>query len=919
MKKAIYSLASILLTTPGSVARGALAAPVKLVVSEGFENPIGFYDATPTLSWQLPADGSVKAQTAYHIVAATSAKRLAGKADLWDSGKVESEQSVWIPYAGRTLTSGQSVHWQVKFWDETGRASAWSAPSSFELGLLENSDWKGAWIRMSEKKSILENAAFNLTTGELVGARGKVKAGKFVPEYFRRQFMLRDGVRSARLHVTAKGLYEVYLNGSKVGQDFLAPGWTPYHTRIETLTYDVTDMLQQGENAVGAIVGEGWYAGPMMQKKFVYPAARPMLLIQLEMTLTDGSKALIITDDRWKASNTGPIRYSSLYHGEVYDANREMSGWNQVGFDDAAWAAVIQEDVQPEPLLVPKRHHPVRATEELATVTVTEPEPGRFVFDLGQNMVGWPRLMIPVEKDRQVTVRFAEMLNKNGTLYTANYRAAHSTAYYTPAKTGTTRWHPTFTFFGYRYVELSGLPEGCKPQADWVTGVVLHSAFSPSGRFTSSHGLLNQLQQNITWGQRGNYLDIPTDCPQRDERLGWTGDAQVFGPTSLFNYDVHAFWMSWLQSVREDQKANGLVCHVVPDTGCGQGSPGWGDVAVVSPWDVYVRTGDRGVLEENYVMMKKWTAAYEREAKNFVVNRKGYGDWLVPYGKQTGHDYISTAYFGRCAGIMHQAATVLGEREDATRYAKLQADIRTAVSSKFFDATGKLHKETQTGYLMFLGYDLIEPGLRDRAVENLVKLIDQAGGHLGTGFLGTPLLALVLTEEGHVDLAYQVVFKESYPSWFYSIHQGATTMWERWNSYSHDKGFGNASMNSFNHYAYGAVGQWMYEHVAGLAPDPTNPGYKHFYIRPLPGGPLTSADAELDTLYGKAASGWDRTDKGLVVRAKVPPNTTATFVVPVTGNRPPVVTQSGKAVALKQMNGETVCDLEPGPYEFLVD
>jgi alpha-L-rhamnosidase len=527
--------------------------------------------------------------------------------------------------------------------------------------------------------------------------------------------------------------------------------------------------------------------------------------------------------------------------------------------------------------------------------------------------------MIPVQKDKQVTVRFAEMLNKDGTLYTANYRGAHSTAYYTPAETGTIQWHPTFTFFGYRYVELSGLPEGSKPQADWVTGVVLHSAFSQSGRFTSSDGLLNQLQQNITWGQRGNYLDIPSDCPQRDERLGWTGDAQVFGPTSLFNYDVHAFWMSWLQSVREDQKANGLICHVVPDTGCGQGSPGWGDVAVVSPWDVYVRTGDRRVLEENYDMMVKWTAAYEREAQDFIVNRKGYGDWLVPYGKKTGHDYISTAYFGRCAGIMHQAATVLGKPEDAARYTKLQADIRAAVSSTFFDDAGKLHKETQTGYLMFLGYDLIEPGLRNRAVENLVKLIDQAGGHLGTGFLGTPLLALVLTEEGRADLAYQVVFKETYPSWFYSIHQGATTMWERWNSYSHDKGFGNAGMNSFNHYAYGAVGQWMYERVAGIAPDPKTPGYKHFQICPLPGGLLTRVEAELDTPYGKVATGWEKTSKGLVVKATVPPNTTATFVVPVTGNRPPTVTESGKVYSLKQLNGEMVCDLEPGQYEFLVN
>ncbi|MBT3293667.1 MAG: family 78 glycoside hydrolase catalytic domain [Verrucomicrobia bacterium] len=981
-----------------SYAVGAGAAPVDLVVSEGFRNPIGFYDATPTFSWKLPANGEVQAQTAYHIVVATSLERLERDPDLWDSGRVNSDQSVWIPYAGKALASGQKVSWRVKFWDEKGRESEWTAPASFELGLLENADWKAQWIRMGEaesrppepvsarkspklviikavygvkgdparqidltkkfqqqvasgntsvkagnevagsdpafgvvktldleyrvdgkaaRKSIPENGVFDLATGKHHGSSGKKTPMKFVPEHLRREFELKAAVRSARLHVTAKGVYEVYLNGHKVGKDYMAPGWTPYHKRIETLTYDVTDRIQKGANVVGAILGEGWYAGAMMRKRFVYPAAKPMLLLRLEITLADGSTETVVTDSSWKACNAGPIRYSSIYHGEVYDAAMEMPGWNQIGFDDSAWAGVILEALQADPPLVPKRHYPVRATEELATLKLTEPAPGRYVFDLGQNMVGWPRLSMSVNQGEKITVRFAEMLNKDGTLYTANYRAAHSTAYYTPAKTGTVTWHPTFTFFGYRYVELSGLPEGSQPQPDWVTGVVLHSAFPQSGTFRSSHALLNKLQKNITWGQRGNYLDIPTDCPQRDERLGWTGDAQVFGPTSLFNYDVHSFWMSWLQSLREEQK-NGLIPNVVPDTGCGAGSPGWGDVGVVSPWDVYVRTGHRDVLEENYDMMKQWTAAYERQAKNFIVTRKGYGDWLVPYKKGTGHDYISTAYFGRCARIMEQAATALGKQADAARYRKLHGDIRAVVSSTFFDTTGKLKKETQTGYLMFLGYDLLKPELRSGAVTNLLKLIDQAGGHLGTGFLGTPLIALVLEEEGHADVAYQVVFKETYPSWFYSIHQGATTMWERWNSYSHDKGFGNAGMNSFNHYAYGAVGQWMYERVAGLAPDAATPGYKHFFIQPHPGGPLTQASAELETPYGKAASGWEKRDDGLVVRATVPPNTTATLIVPTSGAKAPELFVGRTPCRLEQRDGTFVYPVGPGTHEFMV-
>jgi alpha-L-rhamnosidase len=894
MKKFCLIFSCIVLFSLNTIVRAEVAAPVKLTVSEGFNNPIGFYDATPAFSWQIPPEGEAKAQTAYQIVAATSMDLLRSKVDIWDSGKVESDQSIWIPYAGLpTLTSGQKAFWKVKFWDEKARESKWSAPASFELGLLNNADWKGKWIRM-----------------------GKVKSEKYAPEYFRRPFSIKGRVHSARLHVTAKGLYEVYLNGSKVGKDFMVPGWTPYQKRIETLTYDVTDMLQDGENVLGAIVGEGW-AGPMMGKRFVYPDARPMLLVQMEVVLSDGSRETIVTDNTWKACNTGPIRYSSIYHGEVYDAHMEIPSWNRVGFDDSGWADVIQEDVQGNPLLVPKRHYPVRATEELQTIKITEPEAGHFVFDLGQNMVGWPRLHIPVEKGKKITIRFAEMLNKDGTLYTDNYRSAHSTAYYTPATTGTISWHPTFTFFGFRYVELTGLPKGVKPEMGWVTGVVLHSAFPQSGRFYSSHELLNKLQENITWGQRGNYLDIPTDCPQRDERLGWTGDAQIFCPTSLFNYDVHSFWMSWLQSIREEQR-DGLIPHVVPDTGLGAGSPGWGDVGVVAPWDVYIRTGNLEVLKENYDMMAQWTAAYSREAKNFMVKRQGFGDWLVPYNKATGHDYISTAYFGRCANMMYRAARVLGRVEEAARYKKLHSDIRTAISSKFFNSKGKLRKETQTGYLMFLGYDLVTPDLRKDAVDNLVKLIKKAGNHLGTGFLGTPLIALVLEEEGHADVAYDVVFKETYPSWFYSIHQGATTMWERWNSYSRDKGFGDAAMNSFNHYAYGAIGQWMYERVAGLAPDPENPGYKHFFVQPDPGGPLTYATAELEMPYGKAASGWEQDGEDLIIKATVPPNTTATLIVPYSGEKRPTVLLGSKTCKIIKREGKFVYDIGPGTYEFSV-
>jgi len=999
MKMSLFILCKMIAVIPlaGDPVMAQIAAPARLTVSEGFVNPIGFYDATPSFSWQLPSDGTVQRQTAYRIVAASAPTRLPERADLWDSQKRSSSTSVWIPYQGETLRSRQRVYWQVRFWDEQGRASAWSALSHFELGLLNNEDWQGKWIRMRQAQTVaapqvsiqidralygvpgeaakqidvggklrqrVEDETYSFEVANALAGRdpayGIVKslvldyrlngqhihktlpegttfdlatgtpsrAGKqvsFIPEYFRKEFALPSEIAAARLHVTAKGLYEVYLNGERVGRDYMAPGWTPYHKRIETLTYDVTTFLREGINAIGAILGEGWYAGVLMRKKASYPEVNPQLLLQLEITYADGGTQILVTDETWQSTNRGPIRFSGIYDGEIYDARLEMPGWNRGGFASDSWRGVHAEAVTEAVPLVPKRHYPVRVTETLPTLRVSEPVPGKYVFDLGQNMVGWPELTMPVEAGKTITVRVAEMLQQDGTLYTENYRSAKSTDTVTGAQNQTVIWHPTFTFHGFRYVELSGFPDGVTPKASWVTGKVLHSDFQQSGRLTSSHAKLNQLQQNITWGQRGNYLDIPTDCPQRNERLGWTGDAQVFCPTSLFNYDVHSFWASWLQSVREEQGANGLLPHVVPNILDGMGSPGWGDVGVISPWDVYVRTGNREILVDNYDMMQRWTEAYAREAKNYIVYRSGYCDWLQPYPQaederraDTPKEVIATAYFGRCTAIMQQAAAAVGKAADADCYQAQFIKIRRAFSRTFFDHTGKLTTKipTQTAYLMALGFDLLEPELRDGAIQNLLQLIEAAGGHLRTGFLGTPLIAFVLDDCGHTDVAYQVLFKETYPSWFYSINQGATTMWERWNSYSHSDGFGDAGMNSFNHYAYGAIGQWMVERMAGLAPDPAHPGYAHFYIQPRPGGPLTSAEAELETPHGKARSAWRKSGKKMVLEATVPPNTTATLIVPVIRAGVPEVTESGKPCPLIRQGDRFIHELKPGRYEF---
>ncbi|WP_068257910.1 family 78 glycoside hydrolase catalytic domain [Rubripirellula obstinata] len=818
-----------------------------LTVGDGSVDPVGFHDATPSFSWKLPL--GVEKQTAYRI-------EVTGESLKWDSGWVESDQSVFIPYEGGKLRSRQQLQWRVRFKNEDGLDSGWSKFAKFELGLLSNSDWTAKWIRPAAK------------------APAKVEKVACL----RHQFVVDGSVKQARLYATARGLFEVNLNGKKVGQDHFANGQTSYSNRLDSLTYDVTRDLVEGNNSFDVLLGYGWYAG-----RFGWQGQRqvfgkfPELLLQLEIVYQDGRKESIVSDEDWTATIDGPILSSSIYDGEHVDATKEWSDWKPVVARSDLGAARI----------VPKPFATVKETELLSVQEITEPEEGRIVFDLGQNMVGWPRLSIPVEEGKTVKLRFSEMLNSDGTVHTKNYRAAKSTDSYTASKTGTINWEPKFTFHGFRYVELSGLPANAKPAKDWVKGVVLHTEMEKIGTFESSHAKLNQLQSNISWGQRGNFLDIPTDCPQRDERAGWTGDSQAFAPTSMFNFDCHGFWKSWLDSMRDDQLEDGNIPHVIPDIVGRGGSPGWVDAATIVPWEVYLRTGDIEVLSDNYSMMGRLVGWYRNQTVDGLLpNIEGYGDWLQPNSENKRGDtpspLLGLAFYGNSCRILADSAHLLGRTEDATKYAEEADSINHSFAEHYFDSDGKLQNapETQTGYLLAIAFDLIPNSMKPKATEHLVRLIGEADGHLRTGFLGTPYIVSVLDQMGHSDLAMTILLKETYPSWFYSINQGATTMWERWNSYSKQDGFSGDRMNSLNHYAYGAVGQWMYERLAGLSPDPDHPGYKHFFVRPLVTNELDWARAELETNYGKAVSAWKRENGRVVMEVVVPPNATATVEFP---------------------------------------
>ncbi len=881
--KAFYLLVFVIYFFSVTIyAQKRIPKPNSLVVAEQFKNPIGFYNKAPNFSWKLPVHAQVKSQHAYQIRVASSLKLLNNKCDLWDTGKQNSSKSNWIAYKGKPLQSRQKVYWQVRYWNQNKKKSNWSTVNTFELGLLNNTDWQAKWTGLDTAKDSLKGVRNFLVHR---------------PQYLRKSFQLPSRVAKARMYITAKGVFDVHLNGKDVSNDVMTPGWTPYNHRIETLTYDVTSFLQTGKNAIAVELASGWHSGRINRGKSLYENfASPKILCQLEVTLKDGSKKIIVSDESWKGTTNGPLRLAGVYDGETYDANFEMPNWTAKSFNTTTWQDVETEEISKTVNLAPKRHHTVKNQTIIKDVDIISVKENSVVFNVKQNIVGIPKVKVPMKKGDTLRIRFSEMVLKDNTFYTKNYRSAKSTDYYIAAKDGVIEYAPKFTFHGFQYIELSGYDKKAKPNVTWVQAIAQHSNFDKNGSFTSSHKKLNQLQSNITWGLRDNFFDIPTDCPQRDERLGWTGDAQVIAPTALFNYNTHAFWTAWLQSLRENQSEHkdGMVPFVVPDVlQTKNGSSGWGDASVIIPWDIYKFTGDITILEESYESAKKWVAYYQSKIrkKPFLPKMHSFADWLQPYPSKTGKlanrgdtpkDVIHAAFFAHSANLISKIAAVLGKTDDEKKYKTLHKSVANAFEKAFFNEgrfTGT--KQTQTSYLLAIHFNLLKPENKLKAQNYLLEEIKKADNHLGTGFLGTPILPKVLDNMGEIDLMYEILFKETYPSWFYSINQGATTMWERWNSFSKESGFNTQSMNSLNHYAYGAIGQWMYERIAGLSS--LAPGYKKIKIAPIPNTKfLTSASASLNTLYGTASSSWKIENNTFYLNVEVPPNTTAEIHIPTT-------------------------------------
>lgn len=860
------------------------ATKVSRLRCEYLVNPLGIDQTRPRLSWVIESDRRGVYQTARRVCVASSAQLLAaGKADLWDSGRVEDDRTTHIVYEGVPLESRMVCHWQVQVWDEQG-TSIVSEPALWTMGLLKDKDWQADWIAAAPDYLNHAEHAIKPTLTE-----------PGTPPWFRKVFAAEGTVRKVTLYASARGLLELYLNGRCIGEDIFVPEWTDYDKRIQYRTYDVTERIRAGKNVLGAVLGDGWYSGYVgWQETRGRYGLENSLLVQLEITKTDGSTQIIPSDDSWKCA-AGPILSSDFMMGETYDARCQLAGWDQPDYEDQAWSAV-RTVTPPAVPLVAQRSEPVQIIETIEPVSVRQSAPGTWIYDLGQNITGWVRLKIRGPAGTRITLRHGERLNPDGTLYTENLRRAKATDVYILSGRGEETWQPRFTFHGFQYVELTGLDT--RPPDGTVTGCLIHSNTPPAGRFDCSHPRINRLWLNGLWSQKDNFLSVPTDCPQRDERLGWTGDGQVFSRTAAYNMDVAAFFTKWMIDIEDAQTPEGIFPDTAPRLredanfigldGLG-GAAGWADAGILIPWVLWRVYGDTRIIERHFRAMTAWLDYLQRTNPDGIRRHElgnNYGDWLCIPSDTTFRTQspmktlLATACWADNAAKLSRMAKALGRDQEAARFGAVFERVRQAFQKEFLLDDGRLKVNTQTAYLLALAFNLLPEQVRERAAEHLIENIKNLNWHLSTGFIGISYLNPVLTAIGRVDVAWRLLLNEDYPSWLYPVLHGATTIWERWNGWTEEDGFFNPQMNSFNHYSLGSVGEWLYRCAAGIEQDPPSCGFKKFLIKPYPGGGLTYAGAEYNSMHGMIKSRWRRQGTSLTLEVTIPSNTTATVYVP---------------------------------------
>jgi alpha-L-rhamnosidase len=877
---------------------------------EYLENPVGIDVEQPRLSWMMTGSGRGQAQSAYQVLVASNEGWLkADWGDLWDTGKVVSDQSTHLRYAGKALSSNGECFWKVRIWDQDGKPSPWSPVAHWSMGLLMAGDWNAKWIGFEQDQKNPDDR-------------------RLPARWLRKEFSVEKKVKRAIVYCSGLGLSELYLNGEKVGNNVLSPGLTEYPKRVFYVAFDITKQLRKGQNAFGVVLGNGRFYAPREKRTTSY--GFPKLLLHLRVEYTDDSVGQVVSDESWKVSADGPILANNEYDGEEYDARKEFNGWNSPGFNDSAWQPA-QLVIGPEGRLSSQMMAPIRVTQILKPNVVSEPKPGVFIFDMGQNMVGWCRLKVSGPAGTRVSLRHAETLEPDGTLYLANLRTAKATDVYTLKGGGTELWEPRFTYHGFRYVEVTGFPG--TPRLSTIEGHVVHDDMNATGEFVCSNPLLDRIYTNITWGVRGNYRSMPTDCPQRDERQGWLGDRGEESQGEMYFFDNAAFYENCLQDIADVQKDSGSVSDVAPAYWpLYNDNVTWPSTGILLPAALYLQFGDSSVIGQHYDSARAWLDYMLTFLKDGIISKDSYGDWCVPPEdpklihskdptRKTSETLLATAYLFHDLQLMEQYATMLGKTNDACRFQGLAAQVKTAFNDKFLNRElGQYDNGTQTSCVLPLAFGLVPDDMCARIFEHLVhKLTIETKGHIGTGLVGGMYLCRVLSDHGRPDLAYSMATQTDYPGWGYMVGKGATTIWELWNGDTADP-----SMNSGNHVMLiGDLTIWLYQYLAGIRPDPEKPGYKHIILKPELVGDLSSARGTHRSPYGLIVSDWRKTGTGLDWRVTIPPNTASTIYMPTKSATR--VFEGGKPVAtspcvkfVRQENDRAVFQVGSGDYHFEV-
>jgi len=806
--------------------QGGPAAPRKLKC-EYLSDPLGVDVARPRLSWVLEHGERGQKQSAYEVIVATRLDALAqDKGDQWDSGKTASDDSTQVAYAGKPLESGREYYWKVRYWDKDGNASPYSRPAQFDMGLLTPGDWKGQWI----------GGASQLRT----------------------EFQVPDAVVRARAYICGLGYSELHLNGAKVGSNVLDPGWTTFDKRALYTTYDITSYLKRGSNAVGVMLGEAWFKSRA-------------LLLQINIELAGGRRLSVLSSPAWKSKN-GPIVNESVWDGEVYDARLEMPGWNQPGFDDSAWNAA-QVVKSPGGMLSAEMMPPIQVVDTIVPVGMTNPQPGVYVFDMGQNFSGWAQLRVRGPRGSSVTMRFSELVYDNGMINRENIREAKSRDIYTLRGDGLEVYEPRFTYHGFRYVEVTGYPGA--PSLDSLRGCVVHTAVETTGSFVASKQILNQVQKLIRWSQLTNLHSIPTDCDQRNERQGWMGDAQVTGEEAMMNFDMAAFYTNFIRDIRDIQGPDGTVTDTVPHRyGSRPADPAWGTAYPLLCWYMWEQYGDRRILEEQYDGLKKYVEFLRSRAPDHILRFSYYGDWV--FVEPTPGEIVSASYYYYDVLLLSKMAAILGNSSDAQAYSQLATEIKEAFNKTFFNSNSGVYSNgTQTANALPLFLDLVPEKQRGEVVSRLTNdIVYTHDTHVTTGFIGVKYLLPVLTRFRHSDVAYDLAVQDTYPSWGYMVRRGATTLWELWQEKT------GPAMNSHNHAMFGSVGAWFYQALGGINLGEDGAGYRHIRIAPQIVEDLRWVSASVESVRGTVSCSWTHSTGAITVDVTIPVNSDAKVVVP---------------------------------------